>query len=183
MKNIWFTSDTHFSHGSIIKHYPARQIWKDSDEQREGLIARWNDRVKPGDTVYHAGDFEYRNGGSDPVNLVRRLNGNIILIAGNHDKKMLRSNATYRSSFYELHMDSYAEFRVNGEHIVICHFPIWEWHQIHRGAWHIHGHLHGKPHGIPGKILDVGVDGHDLAPIHFDEVKKIMDKKSVRHHH
>lgn len=177
----WFTSDTHFSHDAIRQWYPARAKFADFKEQREALVDNWNSVIKPNDTVYHIGDFDHR--GEDPAALVNRLNGKKILVAGNHDRKYLNNNRKFYEAFHQVYKDSYAEVTVNGQFIVMCHFPIWEWYQIHRGAWHLHGHLHGKPHGIPGKIMDVGVDGNNLMPYSFEEVQAFMASKPVRKHH
>ena len=80
----WWTSDTHFSHGNILK-YANRTIFmnkhekevmkngtvKEQNELRisdetlerhdEALIRNWNERVKPSDTVYFLGDWCFRN--------------------------------------------------------------------------------------------------------------------------
>ncbi|GAG15408.1 unnamed protein product, partial [marine sediment metagenome] len=50
----------------------------------EGLIKNWNSVVETSDIVYHLGDFGF---GSTPIlrELLDRLNGNVILIKGNHD--------------------------------------------------------------------------------------------------
>lgn len=55
----------------------------------EKLVENWN-RVVPEDgTVFHLGDFAF--GGSALWNsIIPRLNGQIYLIIGNHDRKNLR---------------------------------------------------------------------------------------------
>ncbi len=55
MSNIWFTSDTHFGHANIIRF--CDRPFKDIQEMNERLIANWNAVVRPGDSVYHMGDF------------------------------------------------------------------------------------------------------------------------------
>ena len=60
----------------------------------------------------------------------------------------------------------YHEITVNKVKVCLFHFPVEEWHQIHRGAWHFHGHLHGqKGHGgfeirDMDRRMDLGVDAH-----------------------
>jgi len=40
----------------------------------EGLIKRWNDRVKPEDTVFHIGDFCFKNSlNSKPKQKIRKI--------------------------------------------------------------------------------------------------------------
>lgn len=82
LSDTWFTSDTHFNHQNIIPF--ERPQYRDLDEMNRDLIARWNARVKPGDTIYHLGDFALGHYVKlAPV--VAQLNGDIQLTLGNHD--------------------------------------------------------------------------------------------------
>ena len=75
---IWVTSDTHYGHANIIRF--CDRPFASSEEMDEALIANFNERVKPGDTVYHLGDFSFAK---DPARVFRRLNGTIHLVLGN----------------------------------------------------------------------------------------------------
>lgn len=86
-KNTFFTSDTHFGHANIIKL--CNRPFKDVEEMNEKLIENWNKVVSEDGTVFHLGDFAF--GGSGLWNsVIPRLNGQIYLIIGNHDRKNLR---------------------------------------------------------------------------------------------
>lgn len=181
MSETWFTSDTHFSHQNLMQHYKHRLDCGSVENMIEVMIAKWNDRVRPGDTVYHTGDF----GGKDSLldaKIAWRLNGKLHFLPGNHDRKILKQ-PKFVNRCSVIYPYSYAEISIDKQKIVLCHYPIWEWNQLHRGWWHLHGHLHAKPHGIPGKIMDIGSDGNDLAPYHLDEVRKFMDARPIRYHH
>jgi calcineurin-like phosphoesterase family protein len=52
----------------------------------ETLIKNWNSRVKPEDVVFHVGDFAYKSSEFDAADVLSRLNGQVILIKGNHDR-------------------------------------------------------------------------------------------------
>ena len=82
---FWFTADTHFGHENIIKY--CNRPFKDADEMNDVLINNWNEQVVEDDTIFHLGDlcFKKFHRGKDIV--TEELNGNIILIKGNHDKK------------------------------------------------------------------------------------------------
>lgn len=181
MSEIWFTSDTHFTHGNLMKHYPDRARFKDEDEMKEWMIQEWNKRIQPKDTVYHIGDFGGKDADKD-LKVARRLKGRLFYVPGNHDRKIVKLRG-FQERCSMLYPYSYAEISIDKQKIVLCHFPIWEWNQIHREAWHIHGHVHAKPTGIPGKIMDAGVDGNGLVPYHFEDVRRHMNKRPVRFHH
>ncbi len=161
MSAVWFTADTHFGHRRMA------EVWRpfpSIDEMDEALIEAWNGCVKRGDTVYHLGDFSFRNR-IDTEKIIRRLAGDIHVIRGNHDKTLDRVKGMFAS------YRSYHELKVGSQRVVLFHFPIESWHQVHRGAWHLHGHCHGNlpDDGLKAR-MDVGVDTHALRPWHFDEI-------------
>jgi calcineurin-like phosphoesterase family protein len=160
----FFVSDTHFGHESIIKL--CNRPFATLDEMDEALIARWNERIAPGDAVYHLGDFCYRNSRSADTYL-RQLNGHIHLIAGNHDTETLAHHASLFASVSQIR-----EIHEGGRRIVMCHYPMREWHGAWSRAWHLYGHTHGRldhePHGLS---LDVGVDAHDFRPWSVEEIE------------
>jgi calcineurin-like phosphoesterase family protein len=73
----FFTSDTHFGHANIIRL--SSRPFPDVVAMDTGLIANWNARVKPGDTVWHLGDFTLANA-ETAEEYLRHLNGNIQLL-------------------------------------------------------------------------------------------------------
>lgn len=173
--DTWFTSDTHYWHKRIQEFCPDTRRGKDADEMTELMIEAWNKRVKPDDKVYHLGDFSFGSS-VQTANLVGRLNGNIYLIKGNHDKVI--ENEFIRSRF--TWVKDYAFIRMGDQKIALMHFPIESWDQMHRGAWHFHGHLHGDTHHeckVLENRLDVGVDtrkDREMAPYHYDELVEII---------
>jgi calcineurin-like phosphoesterase family protein len=175
--SIFFASDIHFGHDNLRKYYPDTRGQFDSVESLDRyIIDCWNKLIAYDDTVYILGDL----GG--PIDVLNRslgqLAGKKTLITGNHDKKIWRGAAHHFEDVYL----SYHEEWINGQFVVMCHYPIWEWNAINRGSYHLHGHLHGRPHGVPGRILDVGIDNHKLLPWSFDEVQRFMETREIRAH-
>lgn len=75
----WLTSDSHFGHDKIRGY--CNRPFKTVEEMDETIISNWNKLVAYNDTVFHLGDFAFRN----PELYKGRLNGTIIHIKGNHD--------------------------------------------------------------------------------------------------
>jgi calcineurin-like phosphoesterase family protein len=163
---VWFTSDLHFRHKNILKYNPDTRQYVDHEDMREKIILEWNSRVKAEDTVYHLGDFSF---GSKTYtsDIIKELKGTINFIRGNHDQNWLEP------------MVDYQEIRIEGQKIVLFHFPIGSWHGQCRGTWHLHGHCHGSYADSKGKMLDVGWDNVGAKLISFEEIKVLMDKQEI----
>ena len=80
----WVTSDHHFGHERIIEL--ERPQFKSLTEMNNFMIEKWNSVVAQIDTVYHLGDFALGLSEEEMTDLMNSLNGNIILIRGNHDR-------------------------------------------------------------------------------------------------
>ena len=78
---IFFTSDTHFFHEHIIKF--CNRPFKNAEEMNYKLIQNWNKKIPTDGLVFHLGDFGW-GGYKEFKNIRDQLNGEIILIKGNH---------------------------------------------------------------------------------------------------
>ena len=191
---IWFTSDLHFFHDRILEFHPKRkEIFGSTVEKaKEAMIQLWNSRVNKKDTVYILGDLAFGEV-EDKRKLFQRLNGNKVLILGNHDKvpDHLKcyfnhitqiKNIKFKKSVYNfLHKDL---------EVIMCHFPMLSWEHKDKGSVMIHGHCHGKVDKIntDSKELrvDVGIDGnlanYDLISLeklanHLTKIEKDNEQK------
>lgn len=172
----WFTSDNHFGHKGILKFCPDTRPVRDLDEMTETMIDVWNATVRPTDHVWIVGDFSFYS--SVPTMIILyRLNGILHLVKGNHDKAWLNGETSVR--FQEI--CDYKSLKLNKQHIIMFHFPIYEWDRMHHGSWHLHGHTHGNVH-LAGKVLDVGIDNRpegDMRLWSFEEIKEYMDNRPI----
>lgn len=173
-----FTSDLHFYHTKVCD-FNSRP-WK-NEENTERLIELWNTQVRPGDTVYHSGDFSFL-GHKDTerlVNLIEALNGTKIMVLGNHDDGRLWVSLRERRLNRVAWIGDLKKVRIHGQEIVLCHYPFEVWNRSHYGSWHLHGHCHGSLPAV-GKRLDIGLDNH---PQHrfftFEEIKTHMDAQEI----
>lgn len=146
------------------------------------MIKKHNSKVQPDDTVYMIGDVAFYDE-AKTGRILDQLNGKKILVYGNHDKGIKMSS--FLQSKFEKCVD-YLEINVGNQMIVMSHYAMLVWNKSHHGSWMIHGHSHGSlKYPYDGKILDVGVDAHDMEVLSFDDVRRIMDKKNtqpVDHH-
>lgn len=173
----WFTSDTHFGHRRLaeLRGITPREGYQLVSEMNQTIVNSWNTHVKKGDTVYHLGDFSFQNWRDVPLQRAA-LNGQIHLIAGNHDKPY-RKKAEFRDLFVQI--VDYHELKVDSKlleagKIVLMHYPLQVWNKSHYGSIHLHGHSHGSCPPL-GRRMDVGVDTRPgLAPWSLEEVLELL---------
>jgi calcineurin-like phosphoesterase family protein len=173
MPSVFLVSDTHFGHAGVCRFMRNDGVtklrpWDDPAEMDEAMVAAWNERVRPNDKVYHLGDVVINR---KALGIMRRLNGDKVLIRGNHD---IFRDDEYRQYFRELR----AYHVMNG--MILSHIPIHS-ESLGRFGVNIHGHLHANRVMLPGfngKITDivdvryhcVCVEQTDFAPILFEDV-------------
>lgn len=138
-------SDLHFNSENII-HYCNRPFLN-AEDAREQMIDNWNNAVKEGDTVYVLGDFIMGPPETVPA-ILKRLNGKIILVRGNHDTK--RKLAIYAQYPEKVRVCDICYLSTGGLFFVMCHFPITDEAfldmvvQDNSEVVVCHGHVHDK---------------------------------------
>lgn len=179
MPTTFLISDTHFGHEKTCTTFkradgsPLRPF-ASAEDMNEAMVSRWNARVRPGDKVYHLGDVVISR---RFLSVLERLNGDKVLIRGNHDIFKLADYTQYFRDVRGYHV-------MNG--MILSHVPV-HTDSIARFGANIHGHLHAnrvrRPRGIDartGNILYsdeidpmyhcVSVEHTDYAPISLEEV-------------
>lgn len=176
---VFFTADTHFGHALMVaSSRRCPRPWDTVEEMTEGLVANWNTVVSWKDTVYHLGDVSFLKSGQT-LEVLKRLNGFIHLVRGNHDGMSAQCLGEFES------VSDIKEIRVEGQKLILCHYALMTWNKMHEGSWMLHGHSHGALRVDETKCrMDVGVDARALpgrpetyAPIPFEYVKMVMDAK------
>lgn len=160
---IYYTSDTHFFHKNIISFCPiTRGRFNDTNEMNECIISNWNSKVKDTDTVYILGDVVF---GSN-FDVIERLNGEKILIEGNHDRRLVKNKPEYFSNITQI-----LNIKDGSHEVSLCHYRIYEWNGFHRGAIHLHGHSHNCLQSTK-RAIDVGIDNPswNLYPVTLEEI-------------
>lgn len=168
MPAVFLVSDTHFGHAGVCRftHEDTGvkiRPWDNPEEMDEEMVKRWNETVRPNDKVYHLGDVII-NRRCFPT--LARLNGDKVLIRGNHD---IFRDDEYRKYFRELR----AYHVMNG--MILSHIPIHE-ESLGRFGTNIHGHLHTrrvmKDGAVDVRYHCVCVEQTDFRPILFEDVIK-----------
>ena len=165
---VFFTADTHFGHRGIIDH--CSRPFAGVAEMDAALIELWNSTVKPDDTVWHLGDFAWK----DHERYLDSLNGHIHLILGNHDKFSSRVAQRFERAvpMFEGHVTSGAPL------MFLIHYPLVSWPRKFKGeSIHLYGHVHGRYSRNGEASLDVGVDCHNYQPILLEEAVRLAKLK------
>ena len=187
-KNIWFTSDLHLGHSNVLAY--CNRPWSMINEMDDGLIANINSLVKPGDTVYHLGDFCLTKRVDVIDDWLCRLNGEWRMIIGNHDQWVKRYDRLSDAAKSKIKwIEHYAKrtFMVDGKkhQIIMSHFPMLFWENSHHGSIMLHGHSHGgaQEYNKDVRRMDVGVDCHNWHPVLLENVITMMESRAVNPHH
>lgn len=170
MSNIFLISDTHYGHRAATEQFTREDGSKLRDfnsveECDEFQVEQWNRVVRPSDKVYHLGDVVMPKNHRS-LQILSRLNGQKVLIKGNHD---------------ELKPSKYLEYfkDIRGSHmldrLVLTHIPL---HPASLLRWrgNIHGHLHSYA-VLKAAYMDGGTimyqDGHEDPKYYCVSVERI----------
>ena len=186
MPAVFLVSDTHFGHAGVCRFMRNDGVtklrpWDNPEEMDEEMVKRWNETVRPNDKVYHLGDVVINR---KSLNIMHRLNGDKVLIRGNHD--------IFKLEDYTQHFRDVRGYHVmNG--MILSHIPVHE-ESLGRFGVNIHGHLHanrvmktaqtthefmtqGVRQWIDNRYHCVCVEQTDFRPILFEDViKKIKEE-------
>lgn len=191
MPSVYLTADPHFSHAGICRftYIDAEtgeekkvRPFTDPQEMNEFMIKAWNETVKPVDKVYVLGDVAMKDQYWHDV--LPRLNGDLVLIAGNHDMAKPNVKNKYFRDVRACHV-------MNG--CILTHIPIHKASMARFGC-NIHGHLHQnsvkKARGVNAKTgeilysneidpdyICVSVEHTGFKPILFEDVLKRIVKQ------
>lgn len=179
---IWFTSDTHYGHESIIRH--CDRPYKSVGEMNYDMARRWNELVSEDDIVYHLGDFAM----GDPLRYPTfrdSLKGQIVLVRGNHDDEKIES-VIGQMRFADVVENVIVE--IEGLRVWLNHYPL----SIpdHRGRPFerpqppgrydviLCGHVHQQFKVRNGNV-NVGVDVWKFRPISIADIKAALDSADI----
>lgn len=175
MANIFLCSDHHLGHHGMLKFLRSDGItplrsFNDVDHMNEHIIAQHNKVVSPSDKVYFVGDIAMSG---KYLPLLRRMNGEKVLIKGNHDQEKL-------SVYHKYFKDVRGSHQLDG--MLLTHIPIHP-NSLSRWRINIHGHLHsnvvtiGDTQVPDDRYFSVCMERlDDYTPISLEDIKKACKK-------
>lgn len=179
---IYFTSDPHFGHDRAFIYGPRG--FGNIQEHDNTIIENWNKVVKPEDTVYLLGDVALKDN-DNALKCVNSLNGNIMLIRGNHDTQIRWDMYSDKTLCPNITILGYADLlNYKGYHLYMSHFPTMtgnlEKESLKKCTCNLFGHTHQKAkfyNDLP-YLFHVGVDSNNCTPISIDEVIENMKQEA-----
>jgi len=168
LKDIYLISDTHFGHWFAVRFW--NRPFENIKEMNNALIYNWNNRIKEDDIIIVLGDF-FAGNRLFLKYLLNNLNGEKILIKGNHDFKF-----RYKKLLTEKEVSFYnrMEFSLDEYHFLLTHKPM---KKLPDKTINIHGHHHKKlipPKYEKHKYFNVAVEHNNYKPVALEEI--IEDK-------
>lgn len=175
---IFFTSDLHFCHDKEFLYGPRG--FSSVEEMNEAIVERWNRVVTEFDQVYVLGDLVL-NDNEKGVEYIKRLNGSIHVILGNHDTKTREQIYVGLQNVAKV---SFAErIKCDGITLFLTHYPCitsnTQKESLSQTVFNLHGHTHSKEvydESIPC-AYNVALDAHDCTPVSFTEIKEFLIQK------
>lgn len=182
---IWFTSDLHFGHESVITY--CNRPFESLGLMHAALVKNWNKCVQEKDTVYVLGDLALCSF-KDFAPIASQLRGNKILIRGNHDHY---SEGQYNKLGFQVYHE--IKMKLAGNMVRLSHYPYaLPWYKRPfaykselrfmdkrppriPGEILIHGHTHTKYRSIDNRI-HVGVDAWGYRPVAATEIESLIGK-------
>ncbi len=140
----YYIADSHFFHAALNDRMDCRGF-SCVEEMNEYMLTKWNQKVRKNDDVIILGDLSLGN--AEETNaLLKRLNGRLYLIKGNHDRFL--SNKGMDASRFEW-IKPYEELSDNKRKVVLCHYPIMCYNGQYRcggdnapKTYMLYGHVH-----------------------------------------
>ena len=168
MPNIFLISDTHFGHEGICHFTNSNgdkiRPFSNAAEMDEFMVERWNKTVRPNDKIYHLGDIAIKR---QSIKTLGRLNGQKVLIRGNHDIFKLNDYSVYFKDIRATHRLA--------QMLVLSHIPLHR-DSLKPGIFNVHGHTHVNDMTYEGradhKYLNMCVEKTEYAPVELEDVLK-----------
>lgn len=168
MKNKFVAADLHLGHANIVKFLredgSKLRPFETIAEHDETIVVNWNNVVGPKDTVYVLGDVVINRRALPHIG---RLNGDKVLVKGNHDIFHLHEYAAY-----------FRDIRayIVGYGAIFSHVPIHP-DSLARFKYNVHGHTHSNivrkfPGNPDPRYVCVSMEHINYTPLSIEQLRK-----------
>jgi len=169
-------SDLHLGHKGILKY---RTEFSNLEQMHSCIIENWNNVVTSQDKVYILGDVAWNK---QALALLNSMNGEKVLIKGNHDILPLKEYVKY----FEDNIRGVMEYKG----CILTHVPVHEC-QLSRFKLNIHGHMHDREvqtielvsHNFIGdsRYINVCCEQVNYTPILLENIINDNDTRHIVH--
>lgn len=173
MNEIFLTSDLHLFHDKPFLYEPRG--FSSIEEHNEMVVERWNNVVRPTDVIWSLGD-EMLNDNEKAIQYMKRLNGSIYFIWGNH------STDTRKNLIFQELPNAYGgwyayQIKSGKWSFYLSHYPTkvgnyddTKWHKM----WCLCGHRHTKNkfEDVADSCYHVELDAHNCYPVNLEQIKE-----------
>ena len=175
----FFSSDKHYGHQNIIRF--CNRPYDNVHDMEEDFIHKHNSLVTDNDDYYDLGDVGYRCSAQHVSDLIRRMNGRIHIILGNHDKPLRQAikRGLLQDLFESGKLEVYGSIdpdiitakilNIDGARVVLSHYAYRTWPAAFRGTIHLFAHSHGNLSDFY-RSFDIGVDSKNGYPWEWNQI-------------
>jgi len=156
ISKVFLVGDLHLNHSKIIKY--CYRPFKSVRQMNRILVNNWNKTINKNDIVFFLGDLVLGRKRNKIQHWLKKLNGNIYFIRGNHDRGNLKNILYFNKCIIHF----------KGREFCLIHDPKKE---INWNDWIIHSHTHNNNIQMypfinkRNKTVNVGVELTDYKPI------------------
>ena len=147
----------------------------------ETLIKNWNETVTNQDVIYVLGDFFLGTDEEFIYQTIKRLNGEIHLIYGNHDTP--KKIELYKNTYGRIYCEGYAtKIKYKKREFYLSHYPTLTAsleQDPNRAVINLFGHTHSKDKFYEDRpyMYNVAVDANDNKPVEIEEILTAFNDK------
>lgn len=184
-------SDTHFGHHNICGpegFVESRRVFKEVGEMNQTIIRNFNKAVGSRDRTYHLGDVAMNMIPAEVFDVLKELNGQIVIIKGNHDnsnflKYILRNNFKIEEDVDKFIVHEVGTIvKANKKVYYLTHYPL-GLGENRKNMRNFCGHIHDVV-AREKNVLNVAIDSLELPselpfgePISFELACKLVEEK------
>lgn len=175
MSKVYFASDTHFGHSSIIKWRKKENgmSFQSVQEHDAYVYEKLSAKLGPRDCLYLLGDVAFNMDGFDYVRILSAQCRKVTVIIGNHDFE--RAGCPTMIDYMNAGIALHAMVKYKG--FWLTHAPL---HPDElQGCMNIHGHVHSQ--SIPDeRYINVSVEAIDFDAVTLEDIRAMASMRAER---